>query len=62
MSFNGIYEQALPYAGPFVLVGFILSILGTMLSYPAAYFFITKYRPESVSDVDKPLPPSDRVG
>lgn len=62
LSFNGIYDQVLPYAGPFALGGFILSILGALMSYPAAYFFITKYRPASPSDLAKPLPPSDRVG
>jgi uncharacterized protein len=62
LSFSGIYDQILPYAGPFVLGGVILSILGTLVSYPAAYFFITKYRPESASNSAKPLPPSDRVG
>lgn len=62
LSFSGIYDQVLPYAGPFVLGGFILSILGTLVSYPAAYFFITKYRSESTSNVAKPLPPSNQVG
>ncbi|MBS0150313.1 MAG: DUF2062 domain-containing protein [Nitrospira sp.] len=62
LSFNGIYDQVLPYAGPFVLGGLILSVLGALASYPAAYFFIMKYRPESASDMATPLPPSDRVG
>ncbi len=62
LSFSGIYDQVLPYAGPFVLGGLILSVLGTLVSYPAAYFFIAKYRPESASDRAKPLPPSNRVG
>ena len=62
MSFSGIYDQVLPYAGPFVLGGLILSVLGALIAYPAAYFFITKYRTESSPDIAKPLPPSDRVG
>ncbi|MBL8074882.1 MAG: DUF2062 domain-containing protein [Nitrospira sp.] len=62
LSFSGIYDQVLPYAGPFVLGGVILSVLGTLVSYPAAYFFITKYRAESASDSAKPLPPSNGLG
>jgi uncharacterized protein len=62
LSFSGIYDQVLPYASPFVLGGFTLSILGALVSYPATYFFIAKYRAEASSEVAKPLPPSDRVG
>ena len=62
LSFNGIYDQVLPYAGPFVLGAFILSILGALVSYPAAYFFIMKYRPTTDASTTEPLPPSDRVG
>lgn len=62
LSFNGIYDQVLPYAGPFVLGAFILSILGALVSYPAAYFFIMKYRPTADASTTEPLPPSDRVG
>jgi uncharacterized protein len=61
LSFNGIYDQVLPYAGPFVLGGLILSVLGALVSYPTTFFFITKYRPESSASA-KPLPPSDSVG
>ena len=62
LSFSGIYEQVLPYAGPFVLGGIILSVFGAVVSYPAAYFFLMKYRPASPAPTDEPLPPSDRVG
>lgn len=62
LSFNGIYEQVLPYAGPFMLGGLILSVLGAAVSYPAAYFLITKYRHAAGASTTEPLPPSDRVG
>ena len=61
-EFNGIYDQVLPYAGPFVLGGFVLSVLGALLSYPAAYFFLVKYRHHSADPTATPLPPSDSVG
>jgi uncharacterized protein (DUF2062 family) len=61
LSFNGIYQQVLPYAGPFVLGGLILSVLGALLSYPAAYLFIAKYRHEAGTPSAEPLPPPDRV-
>jgi uncharacterized protein (DUF2062 family) len=62
LSFSGIYDQVLPYAGPFVLGGLILSVLGALVSYPAAYYFVAKYRHDSGAPTAKPLPPSDQVG
>lgn len=62
VSFSGIYHQVLPYAGPFVLGGLVLSVIGALLSYPLAYFFFVKYRQTSVAPAVKPLPPSDSVG
>jgi uncharacterized protein len=62
LSFSGIYDQVLPYAEPFVLGGFILSVLGALLSYPAAYFFLAKHRHERNLHATEPLPPSDQVG
>ncbi|QPD03418.1 MAG: hypothetical protein Nkreftii_001192 [Candidatus Nitrospira kreftii] len=61
LSFSGIYDQVLPYAGPFVLGGLVLSVLGALLSYPVAYFFLVKYRHNSETPTAKPLPPSDSV-
>lgn len=62
LSFSGIYHQAIPYAGPFVLGGLVLSVLGALVSYPLAYFFFVKYRQKSGELIDEPLPPSDSVG
>ena len=44
VSFGAIYEQVMPYAMPFVLGGFVLSLLGAALAYPLAYYFVAKYR------------------
>ncbi|MEO5864251.1 MAG: DUF2062 domain-containing protein [Nitrospiraceae bacterium] len=44
VSFSAIYEQVMPYAVPFSLGGFVLSLLGAALAYPLAYYFVSKYR------------------
>ena len=44
VSFRAIYEQVMPYAMPFFLGGFVLSLLGAALAYPLAYYFVAKYR------------------
>ena len=62
MSFSNIYQQVLPYAAPFVLGGFVLSVLGALLSYPAAYLFFQKHRSAPTGPATEPLPPSDPVG
>jgi uncharacterized protein len=62
MSVQGIYQQVVPYAIPFVIGGLALSIVGALLSYPAAYFLIAKYRRTANALPAGPLPPSDRVG
>jgi uncharacterized protein len=62
MSFQGIYQQVLPYAVPFAIGGLALSILGALLTYPAAYLLIAKYRRTAYSLPPEPLPPSDPVG
>lgn len=61
LSFSGIYQQVLPYATPFILGGLVLSVLGALLSYPAAYLFFHKHRPSPIKPTE-PLPPSDQVG
>ena len=60
VSFQGIYQQVLPYAVPFVIGGVTLSILGALLAYPAAYLLIARYR--QASRPSEPLPPSDPLG
>lgn len=62
LSFSGIYDQVLPYAGPFVLGGMVLSVLGAVVSYPLAYFFFVKYRQKPGASTAEPLPPSDSLG
>ena len=62
MSFSGIYQQVLPYAAPFVLGGLVLSVLGALVSYPAAYLFFKKHRSAHSSPTSEPLPPSDQMG
>lgn len=39
-----LYEQIWPYALPFFVGGFLLSLLSATLCYPAAYLFISQYR------------------
>ena len=44
VSFSAIYTQIMPYATPFFLGGLVLSLIGSALAYPLAYFFVAKYR------------------
>ncbi|MEO5956539.1 MAG: DUF2062 domain-containing protein, partial [Nitrospiraceae bacterium] len=44
LSFMAIYEQVMPYAVPFFLGGLVLSLLGAVLAYPLAYYFLAKHR------------------
>lgn len=62
LSFMAIYQQVMPYAVPFFFGGMVLSVLGAALSYPAAYYFVAKYRQVHPPDRDAPLPPSREVG
>jgi hypothetical protein len=59
---SAIYQQVMPYAIPFAVGGFVLSFLGALLSYPLAYYFISKYRDVQPVDQAEPLPPHDPVG
>lgn len=61
LSFSAIYEQVMPYATPFVLGGLVLSLLGSVLAYPLAYFFVAKYR-ESHPLAGAELPPPQDIG
>jgi uncharacterized protein len=62
LSFEAIYEQVMPYAIPFALGGLILTIIAAVFSYPAALYFICKYRRVQPIHPSKPLPPSDPLG
>lgn len=59
LSFGAIYEQVMPYAVPFFLGGFVLSLLGAALAYPLAYYFVAKHRR---AHQPEPLPPPQDVG
>lgn len=61
VSFSAIYEQVVPYAVPFFLGGFVLSLLGAALAYPLAYYVVTKYRQSHPPRQPEPLPPSQDV-
>ena len=62
LSFAGLYQQILPFAMPFGLGGFVLSVLGALLTYPTAYCLILKYRPAPNTLAAEPLPPPHQVG
>ena len=54
-----LYQQIWPYAVPFFVGGFVLSLLSAILCYPAAYLFIAQYRARlgrPAAD-GRPLPP-----
>jgi len=61
VSFSAIYAQVMPYAAPFFFGGFILSLLGSALAYPLAYFFVAKYRESHPLATTEPLPPPQDV-
>jgi uncharacterized protein (DUF2062 family) len=61
VSFRAIYEQVMPYAVPFFLGGFVLSILGAVLAYPLAYYFLAKHRQAHPQNQAEPLPPPQDV-
>jgi len=62
LSFTSIYDQILPYAIPFLVGGIVLSSLGAMLGYPAAYLVISKYRKRLSHPAEEPLPPGTGLG
>jgi uncharacterized protein len=62
VSFGAIYEQVMPYAGPFFLGGFVLSLLGAVLAYPLAYYVVSKYRQSHPPHPTESLPPPQDVG
>jgi hypothetical protein len=62
LSFMAIYQQVMPYAVPFLLGATVLSVAAALVSYPAAYYFIDRYRRIRRPDRDPPLPPSNPVG
>lgn len=64
LTFESLYTQALPYALPFFLGGFVLSCLGALAAYPIAYAMIARYRAGRHGRVDSEherLPPSTHL-
>ena len=49
VSVRALYEQLAPYVVPFLVGGFVLSLLGALLTYPAALFVITRVRERAAS-------------
>ena len=62
LSFAGMYDQIHPYLTPFLLGGFVLSVIGGLVSYPVAYLLILRYRTTVGTATTQPLPPPDQVG
>ena len=61
VGFGAIYEQIMPYAVPFFLGGFVLSLLGSALAYPLAYYLVAKHRQSHPLGQTEPLPPPQDV-
>ncbi|MEW6544025.1 MAG: DUF2062 domain-containing protein [Nitrospirota bacterium] len=59
LSPASLYQQVAPYALPFFIGGLALSLLGALVSYPAAYLLITQYRARLRQAAPRPdrLPP-----
>ena len=59
LSFLSLYDQVLPYALPFAAGGVFLGLIGALLSYPATYLVISRYRAHGSRPAldGKPLPP-----
>jgi uncharacterized protein len=56
LGFRAVYEQVMPYAVPFAVGGFVLSLIAAVLSYPLALYLITKHRQAAARHAE-PLPP-----
>jgi uncharacterized protein (DUF2062 family) len=56
LGFRAVYEQVMPYAVPFALGGFVLSLIAAILTYPLALYLITKHRQTAARHAE-PLPP-----
>jgi hypothetical protein len=62
LSAMALYEQVMPYAVPFFLGGFVLSVLGAAASYPIAYGAIVAHRGRQARSEPERLPPGTGVG
>jgi len=61
LTLADVYHQILPYAVPFALGGLVLSVIGALVTYPAAYFFLSKHRCRSTLLDNESLPPRERT-
>ncbi len=64
LGLGSFYQQVMPYVLSFVAGHLVLSVLGGMLSYPLAYFLISRYRPSRwrKHGEGETLPPESRLG
>lgn len=62
LSAMALYEHVRPYAAPFFLGGFVLSLLGAAVSYPIAYVVIMVHRARRCRTETERLPPGTSVG
>jgi uncharacterized protein len=44
LSLTSVYVHIRPYAVPFFLGGLVLSMIGSIIAYPLAYYVISQYR------------------
>jgi uncharacterized protein (DUF2062 family) len=61
LTLADVHHQILPYAVPFALGGLVLSVIGGLVTYPAAYFFLSKYHCRSTLLDNESLPPRHRT-
>jgi uncharacterized protein (DUF2062 family) len=59
LSLKAVYAQIMPYAVPFFVGGFVLSVFAAVLGYVAAYLVIKRYRARfgQAQRLGDPLPP-----
>lgn len=60
---SAIFNQVKPYLLPFIVGGTVLSLAAGLLTYPVAYWLISRYRERAGDHARKaPLPPSTGLG
>ncbi len=61
LSAMALYEQVMPYAVPFFLGGFVLSVIGAAVGYAVAYVAIVAHRGRQARTAAERLPPETGV-